>query len=388
VVKKYNMKRIRLTEKQYDKIISELYKSTYNSASSKVMGESDLDYWKDYAESKKQSDERAKEGGILGKLLSDTKMDKNENVYTKWFPTRFAVDALGLGSEAHIPLFKEFTQYCKKKFGLRDKADIYMIWLDYTHSVVKMIPDQTVLKELYRSTYNSAAAKAMEGEDEELALDFLRHSNDMGIEDELKYNPKKVVHKDDEHIVIDKDLDWEDEVRYDDDDVSYEDDEWMVIDTDEPKYDFYGVGPSDLDADGIPDDVDDELSVDRFDITQRIKSELNTMLNEGSKGENYMFFSNLKQMRRQLDIMINEFDSNMVNDVINNGHDWADDHITEAKVNIDQVFDFFMNKLKDEDGEYKDDEEFEFPVDDDYDDTEDYYTSHDKYGNSINDYPK
>lgn len=382
------MKRIRLTEKQYDKIISELYKSTYNSASSKVMGESDLDYWKDYAESKKQSDERAKESGILGKLLSDTKMDKNENVYTKWFPTRFAVDALGLGSEAHIPLFKEFTQYCKKKFGLRDKADIYMIWLDYTHSVVKMIPDQTVLKELYRSTYNSAAAKAMEGEDEELALDFLRHSNDMGIEDELKYNPKKVVHKDDEHIVIDKDLDWEDEVRYDDDDVSYEDDEWMVIDTDEPKYDFYGVGPSDLDADGIPDDVDDELSVDRFDITQRIKSELNTMLNEGSKGENYMFFSNLKQMRRQLDIMINEFDSNMVNDVINNGHDWADDHITEAKVNIDQVFDFFMNKLKDEDGEYKDDEEFEFPVDDDYDDTEDYYTSHDKYGNTINDYPK
>ena len=94
-------------------------------------------------------------------------------------------------------------------------------------------------------------------------------------------------------------------------------------------------------------------------------------INEGSKGENYMFFSNLKQMRRQLDIMINEFDPNMVNDVLNNGHDWADDHITEAKVNIDQVFDFFMNKLKNEDGEYKDDEEFEFPVDDDYDDTED-----------------
>ena len=75
-------------------------------------------------------------------------------------------------------------------------------------------------------------------------------------------------------------------------------------------------------------------------------------LEEESKGENYMFFSNLKQMRRQLDIMINEFDSNMVNDTLNNGHDWADDHITEAKVNIDQVFDFFMNKLKDEDGEY------------------------------------
>jgi len=78
--------------------------------------------------------------------------------------------------------------------------------------------------------------------------------------------------------------------------------------------------------------------------------------------------------------MINEFDTNMVNDTLNNGHDWADDHITEAKVNIDQVFDFFMNK--------KTDSEEEFPVDDDYDDTEDYYTSHDKYGNPFNNYPK
>jgi hypothetical protein len=69
-------------------------------------------------------------------------------------------------------------------------------------------------------------------------------------------------------------------------------------------------------------------------------------ITESSKGENYMFFSNLIQMRRQLDIMINEFDHDMVNDILNNGHDWADDHITEAKVNMDQVFDFFMNEIK------------------------------------------
>jgi hypothetical protein len=39
-------------------------------------------------------------------------------------------------------------------------------------------------------------------------------------------------------------------------------------------------------------------------------------LNEESKGENYMFFSNLTQMRRQLDIMIKEFDPNKVNDIL------------------------------------------------------------------------
>jgi hypothetical protein len=70
-------------------------------------------------------------------------------------------------------------------------------------------------------------------------------------------------------------------------------------------------------------------------------------ISEGSKGENYMFFSNLKQMRRQIDTMLNEFDSDMVNDVLNNGHDWADDKISESKTNIDSVFDFFMNKTDD-----------------------------------------
>lgn len=64
--------------------------------------------------------------------------------------------------------------------------------------------------------------------------------------------------------------------------------------------------------------------------------------------ENYMFFSNLKQMRRQIDIMLNEFDHNTVNSILKNGHDWADDHVSEAKVNIDQVFDFLMNELEDD----------------------------------------
>ena len=110
----------------------------------KILSESDVDYWKDYAESKKQSDERKanEEDGILGKLLADTRMDKNDNVYTKWFPTRFALDALG--SNAYTPLFKEFTQYCREKFGLKDKADIYMIWLDYTTRLWVDKDDQTI----------------------------------------------------------------------------------------------------------------------------------------------------------------------------------------------------------------------------------------------------
>jgi len=70
-------------------------------------------------------------------------------------------------------------------------------------------------------------------------------------------------------------------------------------------------------------------------------------LGEGGEGrtENYMFFSNLKQMKRQIEILM-EMDPMMIESLLQNGHDWADDHVTEAKTNMDQVFDFIMNETK------------------------------------------
>jgi len=64
--------------------------------------------------------------------------------------------------------------------------------------------------------------------------------------------------------------------------------------------------------------------------------------------QRYMFFSNLEQMKRQCDMLL-ELDPNMVEQVLDNGHDWAQDHISEAKNNMDQVFDFIMNETKKED---------------------------------------
>lgn len=63
---------------------------------------------------------------------------------------------------------------------------------------------------------------------------------------------------------------------------------------------------------------------------------------------NYMFFSNLEQIKRQCDMLL-QIDQNVLNDIINDGHDWADDHVTEAKTNMDQIFDFFMNEINKKD---------------------------------------
>ena len=90
------------------------------------------------------------------------------------------------------------------------------------------------------------------------------------------------------------------------------------------------------------------------DITRLVKRVLSEQEVEQS---NYMFFSNLKQMRRQIDMML-EMNPNMIDDIIENGHDWADDHISEAKTNIDQVFDFFKNQM-DKESQYVDYEDIQ-----------------------------
>jgi hypothetical protein len=93
-------------------------------------------------------------------------------------------------------------------------------------------------------------------------------------------------------------------------------------------------------------------------VVKLTEQDLNRLVQKVLKEQeeaNYMFFSNLEQIKRQCEMML-DMDPQMVDQLINNGHDWADDHITEAKVNIDQVFDFFKNEFEKEE-EYVDYEE-------------------------------
>ena len=73
----------------------------------------------------------------------------------------------------------------------------------------------------------------------------------------------------------------------------------------------------------------------------RIENIIRKVLNESHDEETsrYMFFSNLQQMRRQCDMLL-ELDHSMIEEILENGHDWAQDHIAEAKNNMDLVFDF------------------------------------------------
>jgi hypothetical protein len=82
-------------------------------------------------------------------------------------------------------------------------------------------------------------------------------------------------------------------------------------------------------------------------LSKIVKNIKKTKLSESDNMglDRYMFFSNLEQLRRQSDLLL-QLDPMMVEQILQDGHDWADDHITVAKENMDQVFDFMMNKTK------------------------------------------
>jgi hypothetical protein len=75
-----------------------------------------------------------------------------------------------------------------------------------------------------------------------------------------------------------------------------------------------------------------------------LKDIIRKMIQE-QETDRYMFFSNLEQIHRQTGLLL-ERNKEEIHEILDNGHDWAQDHIATAKESIDQVFDFLMNKEK------------------------------------------
>ena len=83
-------------------------------------------------------------------------------------------------------------------------------------------------------------------------------------------------------------------------------------------------------------------------LTEKDISRLAMKVLKEQESPNYMFFSNLEQLIRQANLLL-ELDPEVIDEILLNGHDWAADHVTVAKENLDQVFDFMMNQIKGKD---------------------------------------
>ena len=84
--------------------------------------------------------------------------------------------------------------------------------------------------------------------------------------------------------------------------------------------------------------------LDKKDATKKRRLELAktlSSLKENHEGgpQNYMFFGNLKTIKRLVDKML-EMDEAEVDAMLSNGHNWALDHIATSKDDVEEVFNF------------------------------------------------
>ena len=85
----------------------------------------------------------------------------------------------------------------------------------------------------------------------------------------------------------------------------------------------------------------------KIELRQLIKEELTQLTKKKSKlneiQEHYMFFENLKIIKKAVDEML-ELDKQKVDDILSNGHDWAEDHIATSKDDVEEVYNFLMTR--------------------------------------------
>ena len=95
--------------------------------------------------------------------------------------------------------------------------------------------------------------------------------------------------------------------------------------------------------------------LDKKDATKKRRLELAKTLrslkeNHDGGTQNYMFFSNLKTIKRLVDKLL-EMDKTEI-DAMLNEHDWASDHITSSKDDIEEVFNFIASHNTEEDEDW------------------------------------
>ena len=95
------------------------------------------------------------------------------------------------------------------------------------------------------------------------------------------------------------------------------------------------------------------VQLNKKDATKKRRLELAKTLRslkEHQEQGNYMFFSNLKTIKRLVDELLQMDESKI--DTMLDEHDWASDHISGAKDDVEEVFDFIAGHSNTEEDEW------------------------------------
>ena len=74
-----------------------------------------------------------------------------------------------------------------------------------------------------------------------------------------------------------------------------------------------------------------------------IREEIQNALGEGHNSNNYMFFENLKTLKHAIDEML-AMGKAKVDQILEDGHGWAIDHIATSTDDVEEVYHFLTNQ--------------------------------------------
>lgn len=79
------------------------------------------------------------------------------------------------------------------------------------------------------------------------------------------------------------------------------------------------------------------------ELRQIIKEEVQNALGESHSSNNYMFFENLKTLKHAVDEML-AMNKVKVDQMLEDGHGWAIDHIATSTDDVEEVYHFLTNQ--------------------------------------------
>ncbi len=78
-------------------------------------------------------------------------------------------------------------------------------------------------------------------------------------------------------------------------------------------------------------------------LRQLIREEIQNALGEGHNSNNYMFFENLKTLKHAVDEIL-AMNKETVDQILEDGHGWAVDHIATSTDDVEEVYHFLTNQ--------------------------------------------
>ncbi len=81
----------------------------------------------------------------------------------------------------------------------------------------------------------------------------------------------------------------------------------------------------------------------KLELRQLIREEIQNALGENHSSNNYMFFENLKTLKHAIDEML-AMDKAKVDQILEDGHGWAVDHIATSTDDVEEVYHFLTNQ--------------------------------------------